>query len=72
MQVSSFRLQGEIDDPYKFFMAKITKKKLLEEIDEKLQQLNLLKSALANDQSRKQEDLDNYQKHFYELINKKK
>lgn len=53
-------------------MAKVTKKKLLEEIDEKLQQLNLLRSALAGDQSRKQDDLDNYQKHFYELINKKK
>ena len=52
--------------------AKITKKKLMEELDEKLQQLNLLKSALTNDPSRKQEDLDNYKKHFYEIINKKK
>jgi hypothetical protein len=52
--------------------AKITKKKLLEELDEKIQQLNLLKSALQSDPSRKQEDLDNYKKHFWELINRKK
>jgi len=51
---------------------KITKKGLLSEIDEKLQSLNLLKSALEKDQSRKQEDLDNYKKQFYLLINKKK
>jgi hypothetical protein len=51
---------------------KITKKKLLQEMDEKLQELNLLKSALEGDSSRKQEDLDNYKKQFYTLINKKK
>jgi hypothetical protein len=51
---------------------KITKKKLLQEMDQKLQELNLLKSALESDSSRKQEDLDNYKKQFYTLINKKK
>jgi hypothetical protein len=52
--------------------GKITKKKLMEELDEKIQQLNLLKSALQNDPSRKQEDLENYKKHFWELVGRKK
>jgi hypothetical protein len=51
---------------------RITKKKLLQEIDEKLQSLNLLKSALDADPARKQEELENYKKQFYLLINKKK
>jgi hypothetical protein len=51
---------------------KLTKKKLLQEMDEKLQQLNLLKSALEADPARKQEELAGYRKQFYAIINKKK
>jgi hypothetical protein len=51
---------------------KITKSKLLKEIDEKLQALNLLRSALHADQSRTQDNLEMYQQHFHELINLKK
>lgn len=49
--------------------GKITKAVLLKEIDEKLQALNLLRSALQADQSCKQDDLENYRKQFYELVN---
>ncbi|HTJ51572.1 MAG TPA: hypothetical protein VL443_19065 [Cyclobacteriaceae bacterium] len=57
-----------------WFMAtknskQITKKQLLIEIDDKIQSLNLLKSALQGDPSRKQEDLENYERRFYELVN---
>jgi hypothetical protein len=51
---------------------KITKSKLLEEIDDKLQALNLLRSALAGEKSLKQDNLQMYQTHFHELINLKK
>jgi hypothetical protein len=51
---------------------KITKAKLLKEIDEKLQSLNLLRSALQADPSRKQDDLDDYQRQYMELVNLKK
>ena len=51
---------------------KLSKKKLLLEMDEKLQSLNLLRSALEGDPARKQEELENYRKQFYALINKKK
>jgi hypothetical protein len=51
---------------------KITKKKLLQEMDGKLQELNLLRSALEADPARKQEELESYKKQFYALINKKK
>jgi hypothetical protein len=51
---------------------KITKAALLKAMDEKLQDLNLLRSALQADQSRKQEDLDNYRKQFLELMQVKK
>jgi hypothetical protein len=51
---------------------KITKKKLLQEMDDKLQALNLLRSALEADAARKQEELESYKKQFYLLINKKK
>ena len=50
---------------------KITKKKLLDEIDVVLQQLNLLRSALEKDPARKQEELNDYRKQFYAVINKK-
>ncbi len=52
--------------------VKLTKKKLLQEMDEKLQELNLLKSALEGDPARKQEELEHYKKMFYSIINKKK
>jgi hypothetical protein len=51
---------------------KLTKKKLLQEMDEKLQELNLLRSALEGDPARKQEELQYYKKQFYLAINKKK
>jgi hypothetical protein len=49
---------------------KLTKAALLKAIDEKLQALNLLKSALQSDPSRKQEDLENYDKHFKNMFTK--
>ena len=51
---------------------KMTKKKLLQEMDEKLQALNLLRSALEGDPARKQDEIESYKKQFYTLINKKK
>ena len=51
---------------------KITKKKLLQEMDATLASLNLLRSALEADPARKQEELDSYKKQYYALINKKK
>lgn len=51
---------------------KYTKKKLLQEMDDKLQALNLLRSALEADPARKQSELDAYKKQFYAIINKKK
>jgi hypothetical protein len=47
----------------------ITKRQLLIEIDDKIQSLNLLKSALQGDPSRKQDDLEDYKRRFYELVN---
>lgn len=47
---------------------KLTKANLLKEMDNKLQSLNLLRSALSADASRKQEDLENYQRQFRDLI----
>jgi hypothetical protein len=52
--------------------AKLTKKQLLQQMDEKLQALNLLYSALQNQSNPKQEDLENYQKQFNAQIGKKK
>ena len=49
---------------------KLTKKKLLDLMDEKLQQLNLLRSALNGDPARKQEELVAYKKKFDVLMNK--
>jgi hypothetical protein len=46
---------------------KLTKAALIREIDLKLQALNLLRSALAADPSRKQEDLENYRRQFLEM-----
>jgi hypothetical protein len=47
---------------------KLTKATLLKAIDEKLQALNLLRSALNGDPSRKQEDLANYDRHFKNIM----
>jgi hypothetical protein len=47
---------------------KLTKATLLKVMDAKLQDLNLLRSALQADASRKQEDLENYEKQFLELL----
>jgi hypothetical protein len=51
---------------------KLSKSKLIAEIDETLQALNLLRSALEGDPTRKQEDLENYRNQFYGLVNKGK
>jgi hypothetical protein len=52
--------------------SKLTKKKLLEEMDDVLQRLNLLRSALEGDPARKQDDLQKYKKLLNEIMNKKK
>jgi hypothetical protein len=49
--------------------SKLSKSQLLQEIDEKLQDLNLLRSALQGDSSRTQDALQTYQQKFYELVN---
>lgn len=51
---------------------KLTKAVLLKEMDVVLQDLNLLRSALQADASRKQEDLDQYEKQFYDLLKRSK
>jgi hypothetical protein len=50
--------------------SKVTKKSLLTEIDIKLNDINLLRSALSADPARKQEEIDSYRTKYYELINK--
>jgi hypothetical protein len=52
-------------------MTKTTKKQLLDEIDEKVNALNLLRSALQVDPSRKPETLSDYAKRFDELLKSK-
>lgn len=47
---------------------KPTKKDLVNKIDEKIQALNLLKSALKSDRSRKPEMLEEYDQKFQELL----
>jgi len=49
--------------------SKLSKSQLLQDIDEKLQDLNLLRSALQGDTSRTQDALQMYQQKFYELVN---
>ncbi len=46
------------------------KKALLNEIEEKIQALNLLKSALQTDRSRKEETLIEYRKKYRELLDR--
>lgn len=48
---------------------KLTKARILKLVEEKLQALYLLKSALQADQSRKQEDLDRYYQQYREIVN---
>jgi hypothetical protein len=52
--------------------TKLTKSALLKEIDFVLSDLNLLKSALQGSPHPKQQELDDYKKRFYEIINRKK
>lgn len=47
---------------------KPTKKDLVDKIDEKIQALNLLKSALQGDRSRKPEMLEEYHQKFQDLL----
>jgi hypothetical protein len=51
---------------------KLTKKQLLQDMDEKVIALNLLRSALQVDQSRKPETLEEYAKRFDDLLKNKK
>lgn len=48
--------------------SKVTKKQLLHDIDMKLNALNLLRSALQVDPSRKEETLVDYANRFDELL----
>lgn len=53
-------------------MAATDKTKLLNEIESKVQALNLLMSAIKAERSRKPEVLDEYKKQYYELLGSKK
>jgi hypothetical protein len=50
---------------------KTPKKDLLDRIDEKIQALNLIKSALQSDRSRKTEKLDEFEQKFHDLLHEK-
>jgi hypothetical protein len=53
-------------------MAKkvLTKAELMKDIQNKIQELNLLASALKTDRSRKPETVEEYQKKYFELLAK--
>jgi 2-keto-4-pentenoate hydratase len=51
---------------------KLTKKELLNLIDEKIQALNLLKSALQEDRSRKPDMIKDYTDKFYDILESEK
>lgn len=51
--------------------SKLTKAQLLKEIDEKLNALNLLRSALAVDPDRTQANFESYRKRFLEDLKTK-
>ena len=53
-------------------MAKkaLTKKALMDQIQLKIQELNLLQSALKGERSTRQETLGDYQKKFKDLLEK--
>jgi hypothetical protein len=46
----------------------LTKKQLLDLIQEKIQALNLLKSVIKNDKSRNAETMESYKKQFDQLL----
>jgi len=50
--------------------SKLTKAKLLVQLDEKIQSLNLLKAALQAESHLKQADLANYKKRFDDIVTK--
>ena len=54
-------------------MAKppLTKKQLLDQIEEKVQALQLLQSVIQSDRSRNAETLENYKKQFGDLLKSK-
>lgn len=51
--------------------TKLTKSALLKEIDTVLQDLNLIKSVLQANAHPKQQELEDYKKRFYHVMNKK-
>ena len=53
-------------------MAKIEKTKLEEEIEDKIQSLNLLLSTIQADHSRKPETVNQYKKQYEEILRVKK
>ena len=52
--------------------SKLTKAKLLAQLDEKIQSLNLLKAALQAESHLKQADLSGYKKRFDDILIKSK
>lgn len=48
--------------------SRLTKAKLLTQLDEKIQNLNLLKAALQAESHLKQADLENYKKRYDEIV----
>jgi chaperonin cofactor prefoldin len=53
-------------------MAAAEKTKLVNEIEAKIQSLNLLLSTLKADKSRKPEAIDDYRKRYHEMLNPKR
>lgn len=51
--------------------TKLTKAKLLSQLEEKIQTLNLIKAALQAESHLKQADLENYKKRFNEALGTK-
>ena len=51
--------------------SKLTKAKLISQLDYKIQSLNLLKAALQAESHLKQADLDGYKKRFDEIVSAK-
>ena len=51
--------------------SKLTKAKLLSQLDDKIQSLNLLKAALQTENHLKQADLANYKRRFDEILGSK-
>jgi len=51
--------------------TKLTKAKLISQLDDKIQTLNLLKAALQAESHLKQADLEGYKKRFDEIVSGK-